>query len=114
MAEETVIIKERRWCNPSKRAKKYAEDRKAGVHTKGPKMGQPLTDYQAGMRSGYMQSQSDHAAMYKFKKALDEGKTKDQAFAEAKTIVRKKAVAPEVVTVKETAKAVPAVVAKTI
>lgn len=71
--------KERRWSVPSKRAKGYAEDRKAKVHTYGPKEGKPLTDYEAGMRSGYLQAQSDHAGLYKYKKALNEGKTKEEA-----------------------------------
>jgi len=42
--------KNRRWRVPSKRAKKYVEDRKAKVHTAGPKEGQPLTDFEAGVR----------------------------------------------------------------
>ena len=42
----------RRWSVPSKRAKGYAEDRKARVHTYGPKEGKELTDYEAGNRSG--------------------------------------------------------------
>ena len=68
---------ERRWTVPSKRAKSYAEERKAKVHQHGPKEGKELTDYEAGMRSGYLQCQSDHAA---------EGKSK----AEAKRISRQK------------------------
>jgi len=32
----------RRWRVPHKRATKYATDRKAGVHTAGPKEGQEL------------------------------------------------------------------------
>lgn len=77
---------QRRWTVPSKRAKGYAEDRKAKVRTYGPKEGEPLTEYQLGMRSGYLQCQSDHAGMYKYKKALNEGKTK----AQAKKISRQK------------------------
>lgn len=69
----------RRWSVPSKRAKGYAEDRKAKVHTYGPKEGKELTDYEAGIRSGYLQAQSDHAGMYKYKKALSEGKSKQEA-----------------------------------
>ena len=77
---------ERRWSVPSKRAKGYADDRKAKVHTYGPNEGKELTEYQLGMRSGYLQCQSDHAGLFKYKKALDEGKTK----AEAKRISRQK------------------------
>lgn len=69
----------RRWSVPSKRAKGYAADRKAKVHTYGPKEGKELTDFEAGIRSGYLQAQSDHAGMYKYKKALDEGKSKKEA-----------------------------------
>lgn len=77
---------ERRWSVPSKRAKGYAEDRKAKVHTYGPNEGKELTEYQLGMRSGYLQCQSDHAGLFKFKKALNEGKT----IQEARTISRTK------------------------
>ena len=59
----------------------YAADRKAKVHTYGPKEGKELTDYEAGMRSGYLQAQSDHAGMFKYKKALAEGKSKSEAKA---------------------------------
>lgn len=69
----------RRWQIPSKRAKGYASDRKAKVHTYGPKEGQELTDFEAGIRSGYLQAQSDHAGIFKYKKALSEGKSKAEA-----------------------------------
>jgi hypothetical protein len=42
-------------------------------------MGKELTDYEAGMRSGYLQCQSDHAGFFKYRKALEEGKTKEEA-----------------------------------
>ena len=38
---------ERRWSIPSKRAKSYAEERKAKVHQHGEKEGKELTDYEA-------------------------------------------------------------------
>ena len=69
------------WQIPSKRAKGYAADRKARVHTYGPKEGQELTDFEAGIRSGYLQAQSDHAGIFKYKKALSEGKSKEEARA---------------------------------
>ncbi len=72
-------FKERRWLVPNKRAKSYAEERKAKVHQHGPKEGKELTDYEAGMRSGYLQCQSDHAGLFKYKKALSEGKSKAEA-----------------------------------
>ena len=69
----------RRWAIPTKRAKGYASERKAKVHQHGPKEGKELTDYEAGIRSGYLQAQSDHAGLYKYKKALAEGKSKQEA-----------------------------------
>lgn len=83
---KTYNNNERRWSVPSKRAKGYAEERKAKVHQHGPKEGQELNPFEAGLRSGYLQCQSDHAGFFKYKKALDEGKTK----AEAKKISRQK------------------------
>ena len=69
----------RRWYVPSKRAKNYAEERMARVHQRGPKEGRELTDYEAGIRSGYLQAQSDHAGIFKYKKALAEGKSREEA-----------------------------------
>lgn len=63
--------KERRWTTPNKRAESYANERKAKVHQHGQKEGQPLTDYEAGMRSGYLQCQSDHAGLFRYKQAMD-------------------------------------------
>lgn len=77
---------ERRWSIPSKRAKGYAKDRKEKVHTYGKKEGKELSDFEAGIRSGYLQCQGDHAGLYKYKKALAEGKSK----SEAREISRKK------------------------
>lgn len=76
----------RRWAVPTKRAQGYAEERKTKVHHRGAKQGKELTDYEAGLRSGYLQAQSDHAGLYKYKKALSEGKSK----AEAKAISQSK------------------------
>ncbi len=61
----------KRWAVPSKRAKGYAAERKAKVHQHGPKEGKELTDYEAGIRSGYLQCQTDHAGIYKYKKAKE-------------------------------------------
>ena len=54
----------RRWSVPNKRAGSYADERKAKVHQHGQKEGQPLTDFEAGLRSGYLQCQSDHAGLF--------------------------------------------------
>lgn len=80
---------ERRWSVPSKRAKGYAEERKAKVHKHGEKEGKQLTDYEAGLRSGYLQAQSDHAGLFKYKKALGEGKSKAEAKKISRTIGKK-------------------------
>ena len=77
---------QRRWAVPSKRAKNYAEERKVKVHKRGPKQGKELTDYEAGIRSGYLQAQTDHAGLYKYKKDISEGKSK----AEAREISQRK------------------------
>lgn len=82
--------KECRWSVPSKRAKGYASERKEKVHQHGPKEGKELTDYEAGLRSGYLQAQSDHAGLYKYKKAISEGKSKAEAKKISRTIGKKK------------------------
>ena len=80
----------RKWMVPKKRAESYAKDRKQKVHTYGPKEGQELTDYEAGLRSGYLLCQSDHAGIYKYKKARDEGKSKAEAKRISQTRGKKK------------------------
>ena len=69
----------RRWTLPSKRAAGYANDRKAKVHTYGPKEGKPLTDFEAGIRSGYLQCQSDHTGIFRLKEAFEHGLPKEKA-----------------------------------
>ena len=59
------------------------------VHEHGPKVGKELTDYEAGLRSGYLQAQSDHAGLFKYKKALGEGKSKAEAKKISRTIGKK-------------------------
>lgn len=80
----------RRWAVPKKRAENYAQERKEKVHTHGPKEGKELTDYEAGIRSGYLQCQSDHAGIYKYKQALAEGKSKSEAKAISQAKGKKK------------------------
>lgn len=70
---------QRRWAVPKKRAANYAEERRMRVHKHGPKKGHELTPYEAGMRSGYLQCQTDHAGIYKYKKAIADGHTKEEA-----------------------------------
>lgn len=78
-AAETRDYSERRWLKPSRRAKGYAEERKAKVHKFGKKVGEELTDYDKGVRSGYLLCQSDHAGMYKYSKARKDGMSKEEA-----------------------------------
>jgi len=82
MAEEQKSrwFGKRRWKVPHKRAKGYAEERRAKVHKWGPKEGKELTDFEAGLRSGYLQCQTDHAETYKFKMA----KQAEEAVGKAK------------------------------
>lgn len=68
-----------RWFRPRLRAKGYAEERKAKVHQRGEKEGQELTEYEKGLRSGYLLSQSDHAGQYKYGQARDAGFSKEEA-----------------------------------
>ncbi len=70
---------ERRWMKPSKRAEGYAKDRKAKVHTYGPKEGQELTEYDKGIRSGYLLCQSDHAGMFRYRQAMEAFDDKEYA-----------------------------------
>lgn len=86
MARENV----RRWFVPNKRAKNYAEERRAKVHQRGQKEGKELTDYEAGLRSGYLQCQRDLAGLYKYKTALNEGKSKAEAKRISRQIGKKK------------------------
>ena len=76
----------RRWVKPKLRAASYAQERKEKKHKHGPKQDKALTDYEAGIRSGYLQAQTDHAGLYKYKKAISEGKSK----AEAREISQRK------------------------
>ena len=70
---------QRRWMKPNKRAKGYAEERKAKVHKFGDKEGEELTEYDKGLRSGYLLCQSDHAGMFRYKKAMEVTKNKEYA-----------------------------------
>lgn len=71
--------KTRRWTAPNKRAKNYASERLSKVHEHGDKEGQELTEYEKGLRSGYLQCQSDHAGMYRYKQAMEATNDKNYA-----------------------------------
>ena len=70
---------QRKWLKPSRRAEGYAEERKKGVHMRGPNKDEPLDDYNKGLRSGYMLAQSDSAGLYRYKQARDAGLSKQEA-----------------------------------
>lgn len=77
----TGSYSERRWLVPKKRADGYAQERKAGVHMRGKNEGNPLSEYEKGLRSGYLLAQSDHTGIYKYKQALAQGMSKAEARA---------------------------------
>ena len=79
-------VRERRWLSPNKRAESYASELKAKVHQRGPKEGKPLTDFEAGLRVGSLQMKNDHIGIYKYKKALNAGKSKAEAKKYSKQI----------------------------
>ena len=56
----------RYWRSPKKRGKQYADERKMGCHIEGDKKGEELSEYDKGVRSGYLQCQSDHTGMYTY------------------------------------------------
>ena len=84
------VIRERRWVSPNKRAESYASELKSKVHQRGPKEGKPLTDFEAGLRVGSLQMKNDHIVIYKYKKALSEGKNKTEAKKYSREIGKRK------------------------
>lgn len=79
-------MRERRWVSPNARAENYASELKSKTHNRGPKQGKPLTDFEAGLRVGSLQMKNDHIGIYKYKKALQEGKSKSEAKAFSRKI----------------------------
>lgn len=75
----TPDYSKRKWLKPSDRAKGYADERKAQVHKFGKKNGEPLDDYNKGLRSGYLLCQSDHAGMFRYKQAMEATNDKEYA-----------------------------------
>lgn len=78
-ATATSNNNERKWMKPSDRAKGYADERKLKVHKFGKKKGEELTEYDKGIRFGYLLCQSDHAGMFRYKQAMDAGLSKTEA-----------------------------------
>ncbi len=88
--KETISQRIRKWLSPRKRAKGYAEERKMKIHMYGPKEGQELSEYDKGLRSGYLMCQSDHAGQFKYQQALNAGKSKKEAAEISRTIGKNK------------------------
>ena len=78
-AASTPDYTKRKWMKPSERAKGYAEERKLKVHKFGKKQGEELSEYDNGIRSGYLLCQSDHAGMFRYKQAMDATNDKEYA-----------------------------------
>lgn len=97
MAEKknAKVVTGRRWETPSYRAAYYAVERKKKVHIRGDKEGQEITPTEATFRSGYLQCQGDHAASYKYHKAIADGKTKEEATIISQTVNSRPAKLPE-------------------
>ena len=83
MAEKT---RERWWRKPTDKAKECADSIKQGIHVKGKKKDQPLSEYDKGRCSGYLNCMSDNAGLFKYKKAMNEGATQEEAAAYSKII----------------------------
>lgn len=93
MAKEQKVQEQprvRRWLTPNKRLKGYGEELKAGVHMRGPKEGKPLTPIERGVRIGAFQTQNDHIGQWKYSKARNEGKSKEEAKRYSQEIGSKK------------------------
>ena len=67
----------RYWRRPKDRGKTYAEERKMGCYTDGDKKGEELSEYDKGVRSGYLQCQSDHAGLFTYKTVAQETEGSD-------------------------------------
>lgn len=89
-AKPSKYQRDGRWFRPRVRAKGYAEERKAKVHQRGEKEGQELTEYEKGLRTGYLLSQADHAGQYKYGQARDAGELSKKPWKEIKPIIAKK------------------------
>lgn len=78
--------RKRFWRLTSRRAADYAEEYKQGVHMRGKKEGQELTDVEKARMQGYFQCLSDQAGAYKYNKAKKAGATKEEAAEYSRSI----------------------------
>lgn len=85
MAESNQPRK-RFWRATRNRAQDYAKECAEGVHIRGKKKGQELSDLERGKRRGYFECLSDQAGHYKYNQAKAAGATKDEAAEYSRTI----------------------------
>ena len=88
MANKTKAPRQRFWSATKNRAADYAEEYKNGIHMRGKKEGEELSEREKGKRQGYFQCLSDQAGHYKYNKARKAGADKDSA-AEYSRIIGK-------------------------
>ena len=88
MANKTKAPRQRFWRATKNRAADYAEEYKNGIHMRGKKEGEELSEREKGKRQGYFQCLSDQAGHYKYNKARKAGADKDSA-AEYSRIIGK-------------------------
>ena len=85
MAGETTT-RERWWRKPTDKAQECVDSIKQGIHVRGKKKDQPLSEYEKGRCSGYLNCMSDNAGMYRYKKAMNKGATQQEAATYSKII----------------------------
>ena len=81
------------WMVPSRRARGYVEERKAGKHKFKYKNDKPLTDEDKAFRSGYLFCQRDHAEAHKYFLAHPEKAEEARQRREAEESARQEALA---------------------
>ena len=88
MAEknQNTAPRKRYWRATKNRAADYAEEYKNGIHMRGKKEGEELSDLEKGKRQGYFQCLSDQAGHFKYNKAKKAGADKDEAAAYSQII----------------------------
>ena len=81
MANKTqnTAPRKRFWRATKNRAADYAEEYKNGIHMRGKKEGEELSEREKGKRQGYFQCLSDQAGHFKYNKAKKAGANKDEA-----------------------------------
>ena len=86
--QDNAKARKRFWRATKNRAKDYAEEYKSGVHMRGKKEGEELSEREKGKRQGYFQCLSDQAGHFKYNKAKKAGAEEDEA-AEYSRIIGK-------------------------